>query len=188
MLESELVRVPPPPPVVPAPHVPVAPPIIGQYVIPPLGMPNLAQMLGGTANDQAEIVRPEQFVVGKSSGAHEIGTLHREHWNVDHFLKNGGQHYCGSIDVVVAMELFDIANGILQHMGCPFRLQVRTATRAMLWMGRYGESLLTPHIFIEGYQRGSHGQSSQRSIMPSTSLQLYDVKRKLSFRPWSRKI
>lgn len=74
--------------------------------------------------------------MGESSGAHEIWTLHREHWNVDDFLKNGGQHFYGSTDLEVAVEWFDIADGILQHMGCPSELWVRTATRAMQRMGK----------------------------------------------------
>lgn len=49
--EPRLVRVPPPPQVVLEPHVPIVPSEVGQYVIPPPGMPNLAHMQGGTCND-----------------------------------------------------------------------------------------------------------------------------------------
>lgn len=42
MSKPEPIRVPPPLPIVPAPHVLVVPPVVGQYVLQPTGMPSPA--------------------------------------------------------------------------------------------------------------------------------------------------
>lgn len=102
-----------------APVVLLVPPAVGRYVIPPSGMPAPMPILGGATSDQDEEIRLRQFVIGESSGAHESGAQHCERWDVGHFLNNGGQLFYGSTDLEVAIDWFDTADGVLEHMGCP---------------------------------------------------------------------
>lgn len=60
----------------------------------------------------------------------------RECWDVDHFLKNGGQLFYGSIDPEVGLEWFDTARGVFMHVGVPHDHWVRVAIEAMQWMGK----------------------------------------------------
>lgn len=61
------------PPIALFPHVPAIPPTVGQYNIPPSGMP-LGTPLGTplhkqTSSEHAETTRPRQFLIGESSSA-----------------------------------------------------------------------------------------------------------------------
>lgn len=56
------------PPIALFPHVPAIPPTMGQYNIPPSGMP-LGTPLHKTSSEHAETTRPRQFLIGESSSA-----------------------------------------------------------------------------------------------------------------------
>lgn len=85
-----------------------------------LGCP-VQLMHGGTTSNWAGTMPSQYFAVGESSPAHETGTHHRHQWEVDCYLKNSGRLFYGGIDPKVAVEWFDTAYGVLQHMDCHLR-------------------------------------------------------------------
>lgn len=46
----------------------------------------------------------------------------RECWDVDRFLKNGGQLFYGSTDPEVALEWINMVHGVLMHMDFPLEI------------------------------------------------------------------
>lgn len=57
------------PPIALFPHVPAIPPTMGQYNIPPSGMPLGTPLHKQTSSKHAETTRPRQFLIGESSSA-----------------------------------------------------------------------------------------------------------------------
>lgn len=66
---SEPKTVSPQPPIALFPHVPAIPPTVGQYNIPPSGMPLGTPLHKQTSSEHAETTRPRQFLIGESSSA-----------------------------------------------------------------------------------------------------------------------
>lgn len=93
----------------------------------------------------------------------------REHWNVDHFLKNGGQLFYGSTNLEVVLEWIDTVYGVLKLMGFPHNLLVRVATRAMQRMGKILRDSAIPRTMEPDCSSISYKRSSKTCSTLSTS-------------------
>lgn len=86
---------------------------------------------GQPSNEQGEMARPRHFVISESFGTHRPNHSSSKKWDVNCFLKNGGQLFYCSTHPQVTQEWIDPARGELLLMGCTLELQVRVTTRAM---------------------------------------------------------